>query len=108
MKILFINQSYGMWLKDKQQQNNVPPNRSDFSFLEFIRRAVEYETDQDRKLSYLPALRLHEARREFWMESIKELSPLVQFDPEPNLELKEAKIELYKISVSFSTKGKRP
>ena len=60
------------------------------------------------KLQYSHALRNSEAVRDLWTESIKELKPLIQFDPEPNLELKEAKVELYKISVSFSTKGKRP
>ena len=104
--MLFINQRYGIWLQGKQQDNDVPPNRWDFSFLEFIRKAVEYETDQKVKSRYLHALRVNEANHDLWTTSIKELNPLIQFDPEPNLELKEAKVELYKISVSFSTGGK--
>ena len=106
MKILFITQSYGTRLQSKQQLNNVPPNEWDFSYLEFIRRAVEYETDQDQKLNYLHGLRFSEAIQDLWTESIKELNPLIQLDPEPNLELKEAKVEFYKITVSFSTGGK--
>ena len=104
MKILFINQRYGCWLECKQR--DVPPNRRDFSFLEFIRKAVEYETDEKVKLEYLHALRYDEANRDLWTESIKEINPLIQFVPGPNLELKEAKVELYKISVSFSSRGK--
>ena len=50
----------------------------------------------------LHTLRMYEASHDFWTESIKELNPLLQFDPEPNKELKEAKVELYKISVSFN------
>ena len=105
VKILFINQSYGQWLQNKQRQNGVEPNGWDYSFIEFIRKAVECETNQDQKLKYLDPLRHSEAVRDFWTESIKELKPLIQFDPEPNLELKEAKVELYKISISFSSGG---
>ena len=104
MKILFINQRYGSWLASKQ--SDVPPNRRDFSFLDFFRKAVEYETDQEMKSNYLHTLRKDEATRDLWTESIKEINPLIQFCPGPNLELKEAKVELYKISVSFSTGGK--
>ena len=105
--MLFINQRYGCWLQGKQKQpDDVPPNRWDFSFLEFFRKAVEYETDQEVKSGYLHALRGSEANRDLWTPSIKEVNPLIQFDPEPNLELKGTKIELYKISVSFLTGGK--
>ena len=104
MKILFINQRYGSWLNC--QQSDVPPNRCDFSYLEFIRKAVEYETDQEVKSNYLHSLRNHEANRDIWTASIKEIKPLIQLCPGPNLELKEAKVELYKISVSFSSRGK--
>ena len=106
MKILFINQRYGVWLQIKQQNSDVPPNRWDLSFLEFIRKATESETDQEAKSGYLHALRLSEATHDLSTASIKEINPLIQFGPGPNLELKEAKVELYKISVSFSLGGK--
>ena len=104
MKILFINQSYGRWLHCKQ--SGVPPYRWDISFLEFFRKAVEYETDQEMKSKYLHTLRVNEAFHDIRTASIKEINPLIQFCPGPNLELKEAKVELYKISVSFSLGGK--
>ena len=100
MKIHFINQSYGRWLHYKQR--DVPPNRWDYSFLEFFRKAVENETDQEMKSKYLHGLRDLEATRDLWTESVKEINPLIQLCPGPNLELTEAKVELYKISVSFS------
>ena len=106
LKMIFINQRYGIWLQAKQQHSDVPPNRWDFSFLELIRKAVKYETDQEVKSGYLHALRASEANHDLWTASIKEINPLIQFGPGPNLELKEAKVELYKISVSFSTGGK--
>ena len=107
MKILFINQRYGTWLQSKQSDVHGGQHlRWDFSYLEFIRKAVEYETDEEVKLEYLHALRNHEAIHYLHTESIKEIKPLIQFCPGSNLELKEAKVELYKISVSFSTGGK--
>ena len=102
MKILFINQRYGSWLQFKQLHSDVPPISRDYSFLEFFRKAVEYETDQEIQSRYLHALRDNEATQNLWTASIKEIKPLIQFCPGPNLELKEAKVELYKISVSFS------
>ena len=92
-------------MRDKQIQSGVPPSKWDFSFLEYYRKAVEYETDQKRKLQHSHALRNSEAIRDLWTASIKELKPLIQFDPEPNLKLNEAKVDFYKISVSFSSKG---
>ena len=105
VSILFINQSYGVWLGDKQGRNGILPNRWDFSFLEYIRKAVQCSTDHEEKLLYWHVLQFQEALQDYWTESIKELKPLIQFDPEPNLELKEAKVELYKISISFSSGG---
>lgn len=104
VKIVFINQSYGSWLFNKQSGLYV--NEMDYSFLEFIRRAVEYETDEEKKLGYLHYLRRHEAIRDFFTGSIKQLNPLIQFDPEPNQGLKDTKVELYKISISFPSRGK--
>merc|ERR1711917_46137 len=106
MKILFINQRYGSWLQRKQLHSDVPPISRDYSYIEFFRKAVEYENDQEVKSEYLHFLRINEAYHDIWTASIKEINPLIQFCPEPNLELKEAKVELYKISVSFSTGGK--
>ena len=79
----------------------LPKNKRNYSFLEFMRRAVENETDQEVKIGYLHALRVREADHDLHTESIKELKPLIQFDQVPNQELKEVKVELYKVSFSF-------
>ena len=57
-------------------------------------------------MSYLHNLRVSEAQRDFYLGSIRQIKHLIQFDPTPNLELKEAQQEIYKISVSFEPKGK--
>ena len=88
------------------KQNNCPVNEWDWSFLEYYRKGVELETDPECKLAYLHCLKHFEASRDFAIGSIKQINPLIQFDPEPNHELKEARVELYKISISFTTGGK--
>ena len=95
----FLIYSYGCWLQFKQFY--LPPSDWDYSFLEFHRKAVELESDPDSKLLYMHGLYNNEALRDLTSESIKEISPLIQFDPQPNHELKEVKAQLYKISVSF-------
>ena len=88
------------WLQNKQ--DDIPPNKCDYSYLEFIRRGLQFVTGEKMKSHFVHALHYGEATQDMWSESIKEIRPLIQFDPEPNQELKEVKAELYKISVSFS------
>ena len=63
------------------------------------------ECDTKRKNGMLHSLRHAEATKDFYTESIKQINPLIQFDPEPNIELTEARVELYKISISFNDRG---
>ena len=90
----------------QQQQDHLPPTDWDWSFLEYHRKSVENETDPKQKSRNLHCLRHCEATRDFWNGSIKQINPLIQFDPEPNNEITEARIELYKISISFTPIGK--
>ena len=87
------------------RQQGLLPTEWDWSFLEYQRKGVECESDPARKSGNLHCLYHCEATRDVWCGSIKQIDPLIQFDPEPNRELKEAKVELYKISVSFTASG---
>ena len=58
-----------------------------------------------RKSKMLHSLRHCEATKDFYTASIKLINPLIQFDPEPNVELTEARVELYKVSISFDDRG---
>ena len=53
----------------------------------------------------LHSLAHFEAFHDFRVPSIKQINSLIQFDPEPNFAIKEVKVELYKISISFSGGG---
>ena len=88
----------------QQNQNNIP--RPDYSYIDFYLKAYENETQPARKITLLHILRESEAERDFHSGSIRQINHLIQFDPKPNLELKEARQEIYKISVSFEPKCK--
>ena len=96
----FNNQSYASWLQRKQIQ--IKPSELDWSFLEYYRKALDLEPSYEGKKGILHVLRHCEATHDLFTESIKDIYPLIQFDPMPNQELKEPKIELYKISISFA------
>ena len=89
-----------------RKQENIPWPDRDYSYIDFFRRAYENETEPARKIGRLHVLRENEARRDFHTGSIRQINHLIQFDPKPNLELKEARQEIYKISVSFEPKCK--
>ena len=76
------------------------------SFLEYFRKAYEYEDDLEKKKFALDNLRALEIENDFYRGSLKSISNLIQFDPKPNFELKETRCEIYKISVSFEPKRK--
>ena len=90
------------------KQKDLLPSQWDWSFLEYFRKAVDLEPSDEMKKGILHALRHCEATHDLWTESIKDIYPLIQFDPIPNQELKEPKIELYKISISFTGGNIRP
>ena len=89
-----------------QKQRGVPGPEKDYSHIDFYRKAYENETEPARKMTFLHVLRDCEAFRDFYAGSIRQINHLIQFDPKPNLELKEARQEIYKISVSFEPKCK--
>ena len=89
-----------------RKQDNIPWPDMDYSYIDFFRRAYENETRPARKIDRLHTLRESEARRDFHTGSIRQINHLIQFDPRPNLELKEVRQEIYKISFSFEPKCK--
>ena len=75
-----------------------------FDHIEYFQKAYTYEYDPQEKENTLVILRNAEAQRDYFTGSIVEIKPLVQYDRRPN-DLKEAKWEIYKISISFKCKS---
>ena len=99
----YFPESYAFSLAARQQ--DIPWLEKDYSYIDFFRKAYENETDPEQKMVCLSELRDSEARRDFFTGSVRQIHNLIQIGL-PNLELKEARCEIYKISVSFRPRGK--
>ena len=93
-----------MWLSLRQE--NISWANKDFTYIDMYKKSYENETDPEKKRDQLYTLRITEAHREFHTGSLKPIKHLIQFDQTPNKDLKEARPEIYKISVSFEHKRK--
>ena len=103
-QIMILMKSYGLWWYTSQ--HFVPWSEKNFGYLDYYRKGYENETDPAAKDAALACLQQQEARRDFHTASMKQINHLIQFDPEPNTELREARWELYKISVPMIFKGR--
>ena len=96
-----FRKSLGGYLEISQNYSGVPASNWDYDFIEYYRKAYENEDTLRGKETVLLSLQNAEVLRDFYKGTITEIKHLVQLDPTPNLELKEPKWELYKISISF-------
>ena len=93
---------YGM----RRKQDMIPFGEMDYSYIKYYRAAYENEKrNMIDKQNYLLATLEAESSRDFFTGSLRQINNLIQFDQKPNYELKEARLEVYKISVSFDCKG---
>ena len=61
---------------------------------------------KEDKMELFHLIKMHEGFRDYYGSSLWQINHLIQLDPKPNLELKEPRWEIYKISLSFLTKRK--
>ena len=80
------------------------PSCWNYTYIEYARKAYK-NAGRNCKELYFQNLQFMEAIKDYFTESIDEINCLKQFDQIPNLDLKESKWELYKISFSFSYEG---
>ena len=85
------------------KQTHIPAAERDWSFIDLVRKAHEIEFRPERKMVFLHQLQAYEAERNFYTQSLRQIKQLIQVGP-PNLDLKDARCEIYKISVSFEPK----
>ena len=72
----------------------------DYGFVNLFVRAFENATDPVLKKKYYAELVHSETHRDYHMGSIKQFKTLVQMDKKADTEIKEAKWDLFKISMS--------
>ena len=71
----------------------------DYSYMDFYKKAFENAKNRSQKELYFSELVYHEAHRDYHEGSFKEFKALKQIGP-PDHEVKEAKWDLFKISMS--------
>ena len=97
-----FNFQHGTYLRNLQDEffeETSPATEWDYSFLEYFKKAYEYEEDPQTKQNHLVHLRKDEARRDYYNGYIKEIQNLEQFGT-PNTALEEAKCEIYKVTIT--------
>ena len=67
---------------------------------------MENNSCPEQRQRMLHQIKFHEARREYYTESLKPINHLVQLDEKPNTEFMEPKWDLYKITLSFQAKSR--
>ena len=85
-----------------------PHERIDYSYIEYLHKAMANATDasQENKMDLFHLIKAREGFRDYNDSSLRQINHLIQLDEKPNLELKEPRWEIYKISLSFLTKCK--
>ena len=99
------NFSLGFLLSKRQQLRGIRPPDWDFTYIKYMRIGHDNETDPILKRDRWLNLQYSEAFRDYNTGVIKEIKNLVQLDKKPN-DLKEARCEIYKISISYEYKRK--
>ena len=82
------------------------PAQWNYEYIEYYKKAMANSTDLHIKSELLGRIKHQEAYRDFYTESLRHINHLNHVDKKPNLELKEPRCEIYKISLSFRTQRK--
>ena len=99
---------YGFLLYSRHRTENRANNQSeaDYRYIEFFEKAYENERHKtDRDLSTLSLVRYLKQDRDYYLGSMKQINHLIQLDTQPNLMIVEPQWEIYKITISFLSKG---
>ena len=92
----------------EQKQENIPWAEKDYSYIEYYQKAydiVDGEKNPMDKRLYYHFFRGAVVERYYFTGSLWQINHLIQFDSKPNVELKEPRLEIYKISLSFVSIG---
>ena len=92
---------------DDRTEMDESHKRMDYSYIEYLHKAMANETDASVKMNTFHQIKLHEGCRDYYGSSLRQINHLIQLDEKPNLELKEPRWEIYKISLSFLNKCKQ-
>ena len=77
------------------------PENHDYGYIEYFRKSMLNDMDPFTKECMAKLIKVHEGRRDYFTESLRQIDHLIQIDEKPNVQLTEPEWELYKISISF-------
>ena len=78
----------------------------DYSYIEYFYKAMKNYTNVNKKADVYHNIISNEAHRDYHTPSVRHINHLIQIDEKPNLELREPRCEIYKISLSFQPRRK--
>ena len=78
----------------------------DYGYIEYFEKAKANTPALEHKILMDNLIKTHEAMRDYYSRSLKQINHLIQIDEIPNLELEEPRWEIYKISLSFRAQRK--
>ena len=84
------------------QQIDIPWVEKDYSYIDYLEKANNYNNDRKKEVAILNALREEKVRRDYHLSSLKQINHAIQFDQTPNLDLKEVRSEIFKITINFA------
>ena len=98
---------YGLLLQYKQYPVKIDHSEVDYSYIEYFEKAYETSANDNhkRQRSLLNIIQYTKQLRNYHAGSLWQIKHLIQFDSQPNLDLKEPRWEIYKITTSFLFEG---
>ena len=99
-----FRKSRGEYLRISQGKLNLAERN--YNYIEYLRKSYEYESFPSEKENKWSFVRHQEAIRDYYTGQITEIHNLVQFDQRPS-DLREARWDIYKVSLSFAVECKK-
>ena len=99
------NENMACYLSKAQEKSGKHPTEWDYSFINNFQIAHDNAPNPEEKERHLHGLQYAEAFRDYFTGPIREINNLVQLDKRP-CDLKEARCEIFKISISFKYERK--
>ena len=85
----------------KDNEGGKDPTKRDYGYIEYYHKAMPLYTDPDENSELFHRIKYHEALRDYYTQTVRNIDHLVQIDQKPNRELTEPRCEIYKITLSF-------
>ena len=87
-----------------RKQLKKDPSEWDYGFIEYFQKSIANGYPMRTWNSVL--IEFYEAQRDYYTQPFRHINYLIQIDKKPNLNLKEPRWEIYKVSITFNPQRK--